>query len=197
MRMNAFSCEFGDATFITSSSEVGLKFLVYQSRASRSRGSRRMSYSRNIKFTCSCVTSPMAPSSVLDRSNSIAALWLKFFGRSYAPGATIPALPFILRHFALQHDLMCMAQRNFRLFEPQLDPAPQFTRHVVLAIQYRPRLQPNYGAIQRKRFNPQHPRPINQRRGPIRIIPKISRDPLESRQRPPHHLRRRHRHVED
>src|SRR5271155_2073028 len=121
MRINAFSCEFGGATFITSSSDVGLKFRTYQSRASRKRGSRRMSYNRNIRLTCSCVTSPIASSWIFARSYSVAVTRLQLFVAR--------------RHFALQHHLMRMAQRNFRLLESQLDSAPQFPRHIVFPIQ--------------------------------------------------------------
>src|SRR5437879_3402230 len=61
MRMYAFSLLPGGQTRITSASFLTWKLAENHSRASRNRGSRRSSYRRNIKFTCSFVTSPMFP----------------------------------------------------------------------------------------------------------------------------------------
>src|SRR5712692_1255512 len=61
MRMYKFSLLPGGHTRIKSSAVFTWKFAENQSRASRNLGSRRSSYSRNIKFTCSFVTSTMFP----------------------------------------------------------------------------------------------------------------------------------------
>src|SRR5437867_9809426 len=61
MRMYAFSLLPGGHTRIRSSSFFTWKLAENHSRASRKRGSRRSSYSRSIRFTCSFVTSPMFP----------------------------------------------------------------------------------------------------------------------------------------
>src|SRR6267143_1605238 len=61
MRMYAFSLLPGGQTRIRSSWVFTWKLAENHSRASRNRGSRRSSNSRNIKLTCSFVTSPMFP----------------------------------------------------------------------------------------------------------------------------------------
>src|SRR6266852_5855279 len=61
MRMYAFSLLPGGQTRVTSSMLFTWKLAENHSRASRKRGSRRSSNSRNIKLTCSFVTSPMFP----------------------------------------------------------------------------------------------------------------------------------------
>src|SRR6266571_2038750 len=61
MRMYVFSLLPGGHTRIKSSAVFTWKFAENQSRASLNLGSRRSSYSRNIRFTCSLVTSPMFP----------------------------------------------------------------------------------------------------------------------------------------
>src|SRR2546428_2491575 len=61
MRMYRFSLLPGGHTRIKSSAFFTWKFAPNQSRASLNLGSRRSSYSRNIRFTCSLVTSPMFP----------------------------------------------------------------------------------------------------------------------------------------
>src|SRR5713101_5105736 len=61
MRMYKFSLLPGGHTRVKSSAVFTWKFAENQSRASLNLGSRRSSYSRNIRFTCSFVTSPMFP----------------------------------------------------------------------------------------------------------------------------------------
>src|SRR5260370_31133349 len=61
MRMYKFSLLPGAHTRVKSSAVLTWKLAENQSRASLNLGSRRSSYSRNIKFTCSLVTSPMFP----------------------------------------------------------------------------------------------------------------------------------------
>src|SRR5438445_1662351 len=62
----AFCLLPGGQTRVTSSMLFTWKLAPNHSRASRNRVSRRSSNSRNIKFTCSFVTSPMFPPLVLD-----------------------------------------------------------------------------------------------------------------------------------
>ncbi len=59
--MYVFSLLPGGHTRIKSSAAFTWKFAENQSRASLNFGSRRSSYSRNIRFTCSFVTWPMFP----------------------------------------------------------------------------------------------------------------------------------------
>src|SRR6266850_1395258 len=61
MRMYAFSLLPGGQTLTKSSAVFTWKLAENHSRASRNRGSRRSSNNRNIKLTCSFVTSPMFP----------------------------------------------------------------------------------------------------------------------------------------
>src|SRR6266404_4975920 len=61
MRTYAFSLVLGGQIRVTSSMLFTWKLAENHSRASRKRGSRRSSNSRNIKLTCSFVTSPMFP----------------------------------------------------------------------------------------------------------------------------------------
>src|SRR6266478_1698811 len=61
MRMYKFSLLPGGHTRVKSSAVFTWKFAENQSRASLNLGSRRSSYRRNIRFTCSFVTSPMFP----------------------------------------------------------------------------------------------------------------------------------------
>src|SRR5882762_9145945 len=61
MRTYAFSLLPGGQIRITSSMPFTWKLAPNHSRASRNRGSRRSSNSRNIKLTCSFVASPMFP----------------------------------------------------------------------------------------------------------------------------------------
>src|SRR6266849_2514471 len=61
MRTYVFPWLPGGLTRIISSWFFTWKLAANPSRASRSRGSRLSSYNRNIKFTCSFVTSPMLP----------------------------------------------------------------------------------------------------------------------------------------
>src|SRR5260370_19482253 len=61
MRMYKFPWLPGGQTRVKSSAFFTWKFAENQSRASLNFGSRLSSYSRNIKFTCSFVTSPMFP----------------------------------------------------------------------------------------------------------------------------------------
>src|SRR5882724_5367754 len=59
--MNVLPWLPGGQICITSSIVFGWKLAANHSRASRSFGSRRSSYSLNNKLACSCVTSPMVP----------------------------------------------------------------------------------------------------------------------------------------
>src|SRR6266404_9363204 len=61
MRTYAFSLVPGGQIRVTSSMLFTWKLAENHSRASRKRVSRRSSNSRNIKLTCSFVTSPMFP----------------------------------------------------------------------------------------------------------------------------------------
>src|SRR5207245_6290560 len=78
MRMYAFPELPGGHTFIISSMFCTWKLAENQSRASRSLGSRRSSYSLNIKLTCSFVTWPMFPPYGLDIDKIFEGLTVPF-----------------------------------------------------------------------------------------------------------------------
>src|SRR5260370_4711804 len=94
MRTYKLSLLPGGQTRVKSSAFLTWKFAPNQSRASLNRGSRRSSYSRNIKFTCSFVTSPMFPPLV-----SIVGLFFVALGK----WIFVRAGPVNRRHWNIQH----------------------------------------------------------------------------------------------
>src|SRR5467141_3445229 len=93
MRMYVFSLLPGGHTRIKSSWVFTWKLAANQSRASRSLGSRRSSYSRNIRFTCSFVTWPMFPPFGLDNRLSLRGIRQMDFRPRWAHKSTAPEHP--------------------------------------------------------------------------------------------------------
>src|SRR3981189_2329177 len=94
MRMYAFSLLPGGQTRTKSSAVFTWKLTENHSRASRNRGSRRSSNNRNIKLTCSFVTSPMFPPLVWIVGLFFAELGERIFVR---------AGPVNRRHWNIEH----------------------------------------------------------------------------------------------